>query len=54
MYLSCQDENFQDLTCEIAETTESIELKLSGIIVGVKKLAVLKVSKQSNKIKYKI
>ena len=49
MYLSCQDENFQVLICEISETTESIELKLSGIIEGVNKLAVLKF--QSNLIR---
>ena len=54
MNLSCQNENFEVLTCEISETTESIELKLSGIIKGINKLAVFKVSKQSNKIKYKI
>ena len=49
MNLSCQDENFQVLTCEILETTESIELKLSGIIEGINKLAVLKF--QSNLIR---
>ena len=54
MYLSCQNENFQVLTCEISETTESIELKLSGIIEGINKLGSFKVSKQSDKIKYKI
>ena len=52
MSLSCQDENFQVLTCEISETTESIELKLSGIIEGVNKLAVLKF--QSNPIRLSI
>ena len=54
MNLSCQNENFQVLTREISETTESIELKLPGIIEGVNKLAVLKFQKQSDKIKYKI
>ena len=52
MYLSCQDENFQVLICEISETTESIELKLSGIIEGVNKLVVLKF--QSNLIRLSI
>ena len=52
MNLSCQDENFQVLTCEISETTESIELKLSGIIEGVNKLVVLKF--QSNLIRLSI
>ena len=52
MNLSCQDENFQVLTCEILETTGSIELKLSGIIEGVNKLAVLKF--QSNPIRLSI
>ena len=42
MNLSCQDENFQVLTCEISETTESIELKLSEIVEGINKLVVLK------------
>ena len=51
MDLSCQNRNFQVLTCEISETTESIELKLSGIIEGVNKLAVLKF--QSNPIRLK-
>ena len=40
MDLSCQNGKFQVLTCEISETTESIELKLSGIIEEVNKLAV--------------
>ena len=48
MNLSCQNEKFQVLTCQISETTESIELKLSGIIEGINKLAVLKF--QSNPI----
>ena len=52
MNLSCQNENFQVLTCEISETTESIELKLSEIIEGVNKLAVLKF--QSNPIRLSI
>ena len=52
MTLSCQNENFQVLTCEILETTELIELKLSGIIEGVNKLAVLKF--QSNLIRLSI
>ena len=49
MNLSCQNENFQVLTCQISETTESIELKLSGIIEGINKLVVLKF--QSNLIR---
>ena len=52
MHLSCQNENFQVLTCEISETTESIELKLSGIIEGIKKLEVFKF--QSNPIRLSI
>ena len=52
MYLSCQNENFQVFTCEISETTESIELKLSGIIEGVNQLAVLKF--QNNPIRLSI
>ena len=52
MNLSFQNENFYILTCEISETTESIELKLSGIIEGVNKLAVLKF--QSNLIRLSI
>ena len=51
MDLRCQNGNFQVLTCQFSETTESIELKLSGIIEGVKKLAVLKF--QSNPIRLK-
>ena len=54
MNLSCQNLNFQVLTCEILETTELIELKLSGIIENINELAVFKVSKQTNKIRYKI
>ena len=49
MNLSCQNEKFQVLTCQISETTESIELKLSGIIEDINKLAVLKF--QSNLIR---
>ena len=49
MNLSCQNENLQVLTCQISETTESIELKLSGIIEGINKLVVLKF--QSNLIR---
>ena len=49
MNLSCQNENLQVLTCQILETTESIELKLSGIIEGINKLVVLKF--QSNPIR---
>ena len=52
MNLSCQDENFQVLTCEISESTKLIELKLSGIVEGVNKLAVLKF--QSNPIRLSI
>ena len=52
MNLSCQDENFQVLTCEISESTETIELKLSGIVEGINKLVVLKL--QSNLIRLSI
>ena len=52
MNLSCQNGNFQVLTCEILETTESIELKLSGNKERVNKLAVLKF--QSNPIRLSI
>ena len=52
MDLSWQNGNLQVLTCEISETTELIELKLSGIIEGVNKLAVLKF--QSNPIRLSI
>ena len=52
MNLSCQTENIQVLTCQISATTEAIELKLSGIIEGVNKLAVLKF--QSNLIRLSI
>ena len=52
MHLSCQNENIQVLTCQISETTELIELKLSGIIEGIHKLAVLKF--QSNPIRLSI
>ena len=52
MNLSCQNENFHVLTCEISKTTESIELKLSGIIESINKLAVLKF--QSNPIRLSI
>ena len=54
MNLSCHNGNFQILTCEISENTELIELKLSGIIEGINKTSGFKVSKQSDKIKYKI
>ena len=52
LYLSCQNWNFKVCefeTCEISNTTVPIELKLSGIIEGVNKLAVLKF--QSNPIR---
>ena len=49
LVLELSNGNFQVVTCEISETTESIELKLSGIIEGVNKLAVLKF--QSNPIR---
>ena len=52
MNLSCQDENFQVLTCEISESTESIKLKLLGIVEGINKLVVLKF--QSNPIRLSI
>ena len=52
MYLSCQSENFQSKTCQISETTEPIELKLSGIIEDIHKLVVLKF--QSNPIRLSI
>ena len=52
MNLSCQDEHFQVLTCDILETTGSIELKLSGIIERINKLAGLKF--QSNPIRVSI
>ena len=52
MNLSCHNGNFQIFTCEILETTGSIELKLSGIVEGVNKLAVLKF--QSNLIRLSI
>ena len=52
MNLSCQDENLQVLTCEISESTESIELKPSGNVEGINKLAVLKF--QSNPIRLSI
>ena len=56
---SCQKWNFsqfQDfdiLTYEISKTTEPIELKFSGVTEGINKLAVLKVSKQSDKFEEK-
>ena len=52
MNSSCRDVNFQDFTCQISETTESIELKFSGIIEDIHKLAVLKF--QSNPIRLSI
>ena len=52
MNLSCQDENFQVLTYEISESTELIELELSGIVEGINKLVVLKF--QSNPIRLSI
>ena len=52
MNLSCHNGNFQILTCEISENTEPIELKLSGIVEGINKLAVLKF--QSNPIRLSI
>ena len=55
VYLSCQNWNFkvcEFVTCEISNTTVPIELKLSGIIEGVNKLAVLKF--QSNPIRLSI
>ena len=52
MNSSCQDVTFKFFTCQILETTELIELKLSGMIEGVNKLAVLKF--QNNLIRLSI
>ena len=52
LHLNCQSENFQVWTCQISETIESIELKLSGNIEGINKLEVLKF--QSNLIRLSI
>ena len=42
------------MTCKISKTIELIELKFSGIREGVNKLAVFKVSQQSEKIEEKV
>ena len=42
-------QDFHILTYEISKTTEPIDLKFSGIREGINKLAVFKVSEQSNK-----
>ena len=52
MNSSYRDVKVQVWTCQISETTESIELKLSGIIEDSHKLAVLKF--QSNLIRLSI
>ena len=52
MYCSCQSETWNIFTCEISKTTEPIELKFSGVIEGVHKLAVLKF--QNNPIRLNI